>query len=240
MNAEVVVPVLTFVTAEGHPDMVSTGGYAERAATTWVDRFIVSGSTTRGDLLTVAERASLLDLWSAAAGPSRLLACTWCEQDVEEALMRRITPLAVLAARPGPAAFDFLRRLPAASYVYSHPLFGAATLDADLCIAARRAGCLPAGAKLAKASLADIAAVHAAAGTSLVLLDGSSRRVAASLAAGAAGVVATPLAALPEPFPERGLGALQRAIDAIQAALDALASREERRAALVDMARRGR
>jgi dihydrodipicolinate synthase/N-acetylneuraminate lyase len=241
VKTQVVVPVVAFHAADRQLEFGATREYAERAVATWPDRFIVSGSTFRGDLLSVRERAALLDLWLSLAEPSRLLACTWTERDVVEASERGVTSLAVLQdLHEGQSVLDFLAGLPARSFVYSHPVFGSAVLDADLCAVSRWAGCLPAGAKIAKISLAEIAAVRAAAGHDFVLWDGSSRHIAASVAAGASGVIATPLACLPDPFPERRVDAVQHAVDLIAADLDLLPSRETRRTLLVARARAGR
>jgi hypothetical protein len=141
--------------------------------------------------------------------------------------------------RAGAEVLDFLGRLPAAGYVYSHPMFGVGRLDAAACRAARRAGCLPAGAKLAKVSPSEVATVRAAVGAGFVLWDGSCRHIGASLAAGATGVVASPLSILPRPFPQARPDAVQRAVDRIQAGLDLLPSRAERHAALLRLARQG-
>jgi len=51
MSFEVVIPALAFRTAENELDLASREAYAERAAGTWADRFILSGSTVLGDLL---------------------------------------------------------------------------------------------------------------------------------------------------------------------------------------------
>ena len=57
---------------------------------------------------------------------------------------------------------------------------------------------------------------------------GSSRHIEASLAAGASGVVATPLAVLPEPFPGRSTEKVQAAVKRLYPQVDRAASREDR------------
>ena len=101
-------------------------------------------------------------------------------------------------------------------------------MDAELATAARDAGVLPAGGKFAKISLDGVRALRAATGRDFALWDGRCRHIAASLAVGAAGIIATPLSHLPDPFPPAELSHLQAALDGYQAALDALATRAER------------
>ncbi len=224
MKAQIIVPALTLRTADGKLDLAATAQYAERAVATWVDAFILSGSTTRGDLFTVAERAAILDLWLNLTDSARLLACTWCADDVREAVARGVRPMAVMRGlRDEAEACAFLAALPEGAYVYSHPMYTPTVLDAHLCAIARQGGYLPAGAKLAKVSTADIRAIRAAAGPDFALWDGSSRHVGESVAAGAAGVVATPA---------RQLDILQRELDQRQAELDRLPTREARTHAL--------
>jgi dihydrodipicolinate synthase/N-acetylneuraminate lyase len=83
MSFEVVIPALAFRTAENELDLGLTRAYAERAARTWTDRFILSGSTALGDLLASTERALILDVWSEVLERSRLVACCWCREDIE-------------------------------------------------------------------------------------------------------------------------------------------------------------
>jgi hypothetical protein len=111
--------------------------------------------------------------------------------------------MAVLRQLDRPSALEFLRQLPEGATVYSHPMFGGTTFDARLARDAQIAGALPAGGKLAKITTDQVSSIHSAAGNLFRLWDGSSRRIAASLDAGAAGIVATPLSPFGENFPPR-------------------------------------
>jgi hypothetical protein len=225
---EVVVPALALRTPGGTTlNAETTARYAQRAARTWIDAFILSGSTTRGDLLTHDERTELLDLWLRVAAPTRLVACCWCDDDVHEATRRAITPMIVMRSlRDNEQALSLLAALPRGAYVYSHPKYDSRVLDVGLTVVARRRGVLPAGAKLSKVTTEDIAALRRAAGPRWTLWDASSRHIAASLAAGASGVVASPLSHFPRPFPDRTLPLLQPMIDAIQTRMDQLPTRD--------------
>ncbi len=134
------------------------------------------------------------------------------------------------------AALDLFATLPTGTYVYSHPMYSPATLDAALAAAAAAAGVLPAGGKIAKIGLAEIAQLRAATGPGFRLWDGSSRDIAARLQAGAEGVIATPLCHLPTPFPSQDLPVLQAALDYVQAELDALPTRPQRTSLLLTYA----
>lgn len=96
VDFEVALPALHLHGSDGQLDLDATRRYAVRAAGTWVDRFIVSGSTTRGDLLAPAQRAELLDLWLDVVGALRLLACAWRADDLVYAEDRDVAPLAVM------------------------------------------------------------------------------------------------------------------------------------------------
>lgn len=206
MNADIVVPALTLRTPSGHVDETATAKYAQRAATTWVDRFILSGTTTKGQRQSEAERTAVLDLWLGLASSTRLLACCWSMGDVENARRRAVTPIVVMRDLPDrAAAYKFLRSLPAGAYVYSHPTHSPVVLDAQLCADTRAAGFLPVGAKVAKVTRGDIQAMRAQTSPEFALWDASSRDVRASVAAGASGVVATPLSPIARPFPARDL-----------------------------------
>jgi dihydrodipicolinate synthase/N-acetylneuraminate lyase len=239
VDGEVVVPALALRTVDGaRLDIEATARYAQRAAATWADAFILSGSTTHGDLLTVEERTDVLGLWLRFVRASRLVACCWCQDDVREATQRGITPMVVMhSLRTDEEALLLLAGLPPGAYVYSHPKYESRVLDAALTAAARRQGVLPAGAKISKITTGDIAAIRRAAGTRWTLWDASSRHVAASLAAGASGVVASPLSHCPIPFPDRSLSVLQPAIDAVQTQMDELPTRDARSWFLHELAR---
>ncbi len=235
---QIVVPALALRARDsGRLDPEATARYAQRAAGTWADAFILSGSTTRGDQLTVEERAELLDLWSGLVPTSRLVACCWCDEDVREATRQSITPMIVMhSTRDDDQALSLLASLPRDAYVYSHPKYGSTVLNASLTVAARQRDILPAGAKLSKITPEDITAIRHAAGSRWTLWDASARHIHASLAAGASGVVATPLSHFPTPFPSRSLPVLQAAIDTMQKELDRLPSRSTRSRLLHELA----
>ncbi|MGC9667700.1 dihydrodipicolinate synthase family protein [Planosporangium sp. 12N6] len=233
MTCSVVVPTLTPLTPDGRIDRAALPPYVQRAAATWVDAFLVSGSTTRGDLLTVAQRAEVLDIWLETIDPSRLIACCWHHDDLAVAARRGIAPMMVMRDLPDTAAaLRLFADLPPGSYIYSHPMYTPTVLDARLAATATAAGVLPAGGKIAKIGLDGITALRAVVGDTFQLWDGSSRRIAASVRAGATGVIATPLSPIPTPFPPRELAAVQAAVDHVQAELDALPDRPHRTAML--------
>jgi dihydrodipicolinate synthase/N-acetylneuraminate lyase len=237
-GSQIVVPALALRASDGpRLDAESTSRYAQRAARTWADAFILSGSTTRGDLLTVDERAELLDLWLRLVPASRLVACCWCQDDLREATRRAITPMVVMhSSRDDDEALSLFACLPRGAYVYSHPKYDSRVLDAALTATARRRGVLPAGAKLSKVTTGDITEIRCAAGSRWTLWDASGRHVDASLAAGASGVVVSALSHFPTPFPERSLSILQSTIDTVQAQLDRLPTREARSRRLHELA----
>ena len=61
---DIVVPALALRDTSEAFDCAATRRYAQRATSTWVDYFILSGSTTQGQYLTADERAKVLDLGS--------------------------------------------------------------------------------------------------------------------------------------------------------------------------------
>lgn len=229
MIADLVVPALTLRDAHGAVDSRATAEYASRAAATWADRFLLSGSTTRGWEGTTGDRAAVVDLWLDLAPTSRLVACCWSDADIAVATDREVTPMVVLRDLPDAAAVVLrLADLPREAYVYSHPALSSAVLGPDTCAYSRASGHLPAGAKMAKVDAAAIGAVRSSAGPDFVLWDGSSRAIARSVAAGADGVVAIPFSSFDAPFPSRDPTDVQRALDRAQADLDRLGSRRER------------
>lgn len=90
VSFEVLIPALAF-RADDRLDLDLTRAYADRATGTWTNRFILSGSTALGDLLTPTERALIPDVWAEVMDRSRLVAC-WCGEDVEAAAERKIPP----------------------------------------------------------------------------------------------------------------------------------------------------
>jgi dihydrodipicolinate synthase/N-acetylneuraminate lyase len=226
---DIVVPALALRDSNATVHHQSTLRYAERAAATWVDYFILSGSTTRGQDLTPSQRADILDLWLTVAEPQRLLACCWEPEDFDHAAQRGIAPMATMRNLNGiDAALAFLRLLPHGAYIYSHPMFGGNVFDSSLAEAAKQEGVLPAGGKLAKVTTQAISEIHAVTGDAFRLWDGSSRRIQTSLDAGAAGVVATPLCAFDAVLPDKEPQLIQAIIDPVQDALDALPDRPAR------------
>ncbi|WP_131769735.1 hypothetical protein [Candidatus Protofrankia californiensis] len=240
MSFQLVIPALTFRKTDGTISAADTERYARCAAATWADLFILSGTTTNGHTATTAERAATIDIWTAAVSPDRITACCWSPADITEAERRGITPMVVLRdLHTIDQARGFLAALPNPSYVFSHPEFSGHTFTPELVPTAITHGCLPRGAKVSKASPEDLAALRAAAGPTFTLWDGTARHVAASLAAGANGVVAAPLSHIPELFPARDVPELQDAIDRTQTVLDQLPSRASRTSALIEFAQRG-
>jgi dihydrodipicolinate synthase/N-acetylneuraminate lyase len=236
---KVVVPALVLRADDGAMDTAGMRRYARAGVSTWVDCFILSGSTTHGHLLTVDERAEVLDIWLDLTEPARLLASCWEPADAVRARERNVTIMAPMRALDSDDhSLAFLHTLPAGSFVYSHPLFGGTTFDARLATAARRESTLPAGGKLAKVSSADIRAIREAVGDAFTLWDGSSRRIRASLEAGATGVVATPLCAFDTSLPPKDMDLVQAMVDLEQARLDALPDRAARTAELQHRAAR--
>lgn len=216
------IPALSFRDAAGRLDEAATAVYAKRAAATWLSAFVLNGTTTEGDTFTVPERRAVLDIWRTATTTDRLLACGWEPADLAAAISRGIRPLMVMRNLPDPeTALQWFAWLPGEAYVYSHPMHTTTVLDAALLAAARKAGCLPAGAKISKIPAGALPGLRAAAGQNFDLWDGSARAIASSLRAGADGVVVTPLAAVPDPFPAPD-PTLQDRIDTWQAGLDAV------------------
>ncbi|MFC8047976.1 hypothetical protein [Nocardia sp. NPDC057353] len=233
-QATIVVPTMHLVDPDGRLDLAATHRYASAAADGWTDLFLVNGSTAAaGGALTADERTAVLDVWLDAVDPGRLLACTWNGDDLATAAARGVTPMAVLRADSRLAAEEVLQALPAGAMIYSHPKMFGYPLNPELAAWAKRAGCLPAGGKLAKIQLSEIEQIHDIA-PEFSLWDGSSRRIAPSVRAGASGVVATPLAALLTDLPPRSLAVVQFEIDGVQETLDRLPGRAEKRAWLLD------
>ena len=234
---DVVVPALLLPTSSGSPDFAATRRYARTVAASWVDYILVSGSTAQGHLLSVTERAQVLDLWLDVIDPARLFACCWTPADITHAQDRGV---AIIAPMQEPddrqRALGFLSALPRGSFVYSHPVFSGATFDATLAAAARAKGVLPAGGKLAKVSTSTVRAIRDATGQAFTLWDGSSRHIGLSLGAGASGIVATSLSAFDRPLPRKEARPLQVTIDQLQGRLDALSDRTTRSADLIHRA----
>ncbi|MET7770173.1 hypothetical protein [Nocardia sp. NPDC005366] len=226
-KSTIVVPTMHLVHANGALNMAATRAHAKAAAAGWTDIFLVNGSTTAGDELSSVERVAVLDIWLEAVDASRLIACAWCADDLTNAADRHVTPMAILNVDSRHTAERFLEDLPEQTTIYSHPMFGY-TFDAQLAAWARNVGRLPKGGKLAKIQLAEITEINHVA-PEFVTWDGSSRQIRESVGAGAAGVVATPLAAMLGGLPPRSLALVQSTIDALQAELDQLPDRPAKR-----------
>ncbi|MEV6432968.1 hypothetical protein [Nocardia sp. NPDC051463] len=232
-HCTIVVPAMHLVREAGTLDLAATRRYAAAAGRGWTDFYLLNGSTTSGHNLSGDERAAVLDVWLSAVDPARLLACSWSPNDIRAAADRQVTPMAVLNAADRSSAEQFLRNLPAGSTIYSHPMFGGQVFTPDLAAWAQAAGLLPLGGKLAKVSLGEITEMHDIA-PDFAVWDGSSRHIRQSIDAGAAGVVATPLAATLLNLPPRNIAGIQSTVDAIQIELDQLPDRAAKRAWILD------
>lgn len=94
---------------------------AQRAASTWVDRFILSGTTACGCLMTERNRSSIVRVWLDHVAPERVIACCWSRADVDNAAEHGVTPIVVIPhCHDDDAALRFLASLPPGSFVYSH------------------------------------------------------------------------------------------------------------------------
>ncbi|MEU4843314.1 hypothetical protein [Nocardia testacea] len=214
-------------------DVPATRRYAERAGNSFVDYFLLNGSTTQGREMSTNLRSAVVELWADIVGVGRIIACCWDRHDLEAAAGQQVMPMAVMdGLGDTAAALAFLRSLPADATVYSHPeLFQGLPFSAEVARAAQEAGCLPLGGKLAKIKLPEIAAIHESAG-GFRLWDGSARHIEQSLQAGADGIVATPITAViagPEDFRPKTPQDLQAVVDPEQATLDSLPDRDSRR-----------
>lgn len=236
-NFDVVVPVLALHNANGNIDFEATLRYARRASSTWVDYFILSGSTAQGHLLSAGDRTKIIDLWLGICEPTRLLACCWDSDDLSVATSRGVTPMAVLQNLDESGILSAFRALPYGSTIYSHPMYGGNVFDVRIAQLACDQRILPTGGKLAKITTAGIREIVSVT-DSFRLWDGSSRRIAASVGAGAAGIVATPLCAFADDLPPKSLPSLQNAVNAIQDRLDQLPTRQARSNALLEASQR--
>lgn len=222
MAVSVMVPVLTMRNRDGRMDRGASAAYARRAAETWLDGFLVSGSIGLGSALSAAERRETLEVWLDHVPVWRLLACAWEAGEADEIRQLGVRPVAVLrGAEDDNAVLELLRSLPPESYLYSHPQYTSAVLSPVVVEKARAEGVLVAGAKVSKVELDEVRALRSAAGAEFELFDGRCRDVRASVEAGATGVVAVPLATLPQDLPPReDVATLQAVIDRTQAVVD--------------------
>ncbi|MBW0270074.1 hypothetical protein ATM97_02925 [Nocardia sp. MH4] len=229
----VVVPALHIPRATGGIDLEQTRRYAESAARSWVERFLINGSTTGGRELHVAEREAVLDVWLDVVGRERLLACSWSWRDITAACERGVLPMAVMTPDfVGADVLQWLGKLPPAT-IYSHPAYGASVWTPELARTSTAAAIAPLGGKVSKIDTDQVRALHAAA-PEFSLWDGSARHIRESLAAGASGVVLTPLAGDLHRLPLKTVHNVQTFVDVVQAELDQIPSKADRRQLLLD------
>lgn len=234
-----VIPALHFPDHSGGPDLRALDRYIQRAQATWVDRFLLCGSVARGDELTSADRMAVLDAWLARVPASQLVQCCWDADELADCDARGVLGILVVRAADPATWIDTLALLRGHHYAYSHPRFAPRPFDAEIARHAVDAQIAPAGVKLSKVRLGELTHVRGVLRSDVVVWHGSSRHIRDSLAAGATGVVAQPLATMPVPFPARTVEAVQAAADAIQQRLDALPSTTQRRALLDSMTAAG-
>lgn len=223
MAAEIIVPALTLTDTLGCIDEIASAKYARRAANSSFDRFLLSGSIGLGLGTPMRARLKTLEIWLDHVASDRLLACSWDAKESSEICRMGVRPMVVLQnAEDERRILRIMSDLPVGAWVYSHPQYSTAVLSAAVLRAARDEGVLPAGAKVSKVNVDEVRALRDAAGPDFALFDGRCRHVAASVAAGATGVVAVPLTVLPEDLPPReSFDALQAVIDRGQAVVDA-------------------
>lgn len=229
----VVVPALHVPRADGAIDLEQTRRYAESAADSWVDRFLINGSTTGGRELRAADREAILDIWLETVGRERLLACSWAWRDVTAARERGILPMAVMTPEfVDTDVLQWLRALPPAT-IYSHPAYGGPVWTPELSRTSVAAAIAPIGGKVSKVDLDEVRALHAAA-PEFLLWDGSARHIRDSLDAGASGVVLTPLAGDLHQLPSKTVHDVQDLVNVVQAELDRIGSKTNRRQLLLN------
>lgn len=217
------LPGLTFRDESGALDISDCERYARRADRTWVAGFIVCGSNGQGSCMTQDERITLLDLWLQNTSAERVVMCCWSATDHEVALARGVTPLLTSSL------FKSVGTAYSHCLIYSHPNDS----PVDLCSLRE----LVNGAKVSKVDLRTLSHFRSWFGRDFELLHGSSRSCAASLAAGASGIVSSALSVVPSPFPRSDVHSTQLAADRIQSVLDSVGSKTLRTRALTTMAR---
>lgn len=207
---DILIPALSLRRANGEFDEPAMTTYIRRASDTWIDRFILAGSTDSGYSLTNGQRETLLDFWISAVPASRLIACCWSHSDTEAALQRGIDVLATVASHHTRHLTD----LPPSVFAYSHPHHSPIVVTAPAVTEAREQHTLVRGTKVSKISTEGLSAIRAAAGEDFILWHGSSRDLGRSWQFGATGVVCASLAVIPTPFPpRRPVTCLQRHVD---------------------------
>ncbi len=236
-SLSIAVPAPTFRSADGRLDRAATHHYAGRLASTWVNHVVVAGPMGRGEACTPAERAEILDLWLGHFRPHQVISACWCHEDVQVAKERGVRPLVMLQADTGSRLLDLLASVPSEGIAYANPRYSSAVFTAERLREANDRKLLPHALKLSKVSLTELRDATKAVGTGTHVLHGSSRNIASSLEAGAAMVVAAPLAALPAPWPASTISAVQASVDSEQSLLDTCSTHEDRVAAVVEQAR---
>ena len=220
----IMVPPLTLWNSDGQIDCGATAAYAQRAAESWIDLFMLSGSIGEGKTSLSKARRRTLEVWLDHVPTGRLLSCVWSPEDYDYLRDLGVRPVVVLQDLEDVDALQkLLADIPTGSFIYSHPDYSSITLTPSIAKQAALAGTLPAGAKISKISLEDIREIRIALGNDhFSLFDGRSRHIESSIQAGATGVVVVPLCLIPNDLPDRSeLAKLQAMIDKIQASVDA-------------------
>ncbi|MFD8104363.1 dihydrodipicolinate synthase family protein [Nocardia fluminea] len=231
----IIVPALHIPRANGGIDLDRTLRYAEEAAASWVDQFLINGSTTGGRELPGADREAILDIWLDAVGRERLLACSWSWRDIAVARERGVMPMAVMTPDfVGADVLRWFRELTPAT-IYSHPVYGGPVWTPELARTSAAAEMAPLGGKVSKVDIDQVRALHAAA-PEFSLWDGSARHICESLDAGASGVVLTPLAGDLHRLPSKTIHDVQKFVNIIQAELDQIGRKVDRQRLLLDRA----
>jgi len=218
----IVVPPLTLWNGNGEVDCGATAAYAQLAALTWIDLFMLSGSIGEGKTSSPSARRRTLEIWAEHVPKERLFACVWSSADYPYLKELGVRPVVVLQElKDISALLKLLANIPAGSFIYSHPEYSATTFSPSVAEQAVNAGLLPSGAKISKISLADIHKMRSVVGDRFLLFDGRCRHIEASVKAGATGVVVVPFCLIPRDLPDRTeLVKLQTMIDETQALVD--------------------
>jgi len=218
----IIVPALTLWNLSGEVDRGATAAYAQRAADTWLDLFMLSGSIGEGKTSTPFARRCTLEAWLDKVPKERLLTCIWSDDDYDAALSLGVRPVVVLQnLENSKSLMKLLSRIPTGSFIYSHPQYSQTTLTPSNAARAVQEGVLPAGGKLSKISLEDLRNLRTTVGNEFALYDGRCRHIEASVRAGANGVVVVPFSALPLQLPHRHeITKLQSLINQMQSLVD--------------------
>jgi dihydrodipicolinate synthase/N-acetylneuraminate lyase len=219
----IMVPPLTLWNCNGEVDSGATAAYAQRAASTWFDLFMLSGSIGEGKTSTSAARRRTLEVWLEYLPKERLCTCIWSSDDYAYVQDLGVRAVVVLQGfNDSEALLELLAHIPAESFVYSHPDYSSVTLTPAIAASAVQEGVLPTGAKISKISLDDIRAMRTVVGSRFALFDGRCRNIEASIGAGATGVVVVPFCLMSNDLPDRTkISQLQQKINEVQSLIDA-------------------